>query len=136
MSNYVGGCTCGAIRYEAAAEPILMLNCHCRDCQRASGSAYAAIAVFPKGAVKLEGAPRYHTRVGDSGNKVERGFCPACGSPVCALLEHLPDVMGVSAASLDDPSRFQPAMDIFTTSAHAWDHMDPDLPKKPRGVRS
>jgi len=135
MSTYSGGCACGAIRYQAHADPIIMLNCHCRDCQRASGSAYAAIAVFRLAAMQVEGAPRYHSVIGGSGKKVERGFCPACGSPVCAKLEHLPDVFGVQAASLDDPALFKPAMDLFTTGAHAWDHMDPSLPKKPRGTK-
>jgi hypothetical protein len=50
-----GGCACGAIQYECSADPVLMLNCHCRDCQKASGSAYAAIAVLPKSAVQISG---------------------------------------------------------------------------------
>jgi len=48
-----GGCACGAIHYECSADPVLMLNCHCRDCQQASGSAYAAIVVLPKSAVQI-----------------------------------------------------------------------------------
>jgi hypothetical protein len=43
-----GGCACGAVRYETDATPVAMFNCHCRDCQRASGSGYAAILVVPK----------------------------------------------------------------------------------------
>jgi hypothetical protein len=53
-----GGCACSAIRYECDADPVMMMNCHCRDCQKASGSAYAAIVVVPKGAVKIRGEPR------------------------------------------------------------------------------
>jgi len=59
-----------------------MLNCHCRDCQQASGSAYAAIVVVPKTAVQIRGEPRYHKVVGKAGKPVERGFCPQ-------LLAHL-----------------------------------------------
>lgn len=135
MTKLSGGCACGAIRYEAGAEPLLMLNCHCRDCQRASGSGFAAIVVLPGDAVKLTGEPRYHAVTGSSGRPVERGFCPACGSPVAVKLGHMPDVFGVHAASLDDPSLFKPAVDLFTASAHAWDHMDPNLPKRPRGMK-
>jgi len=47
-----GGCACGAIRYETDADPVVMLNCHCSDCRKASGSAYAAIVVVPKTAYK------------------------------------------------------------------------------------
>jgi hypothetical protein len=49
-----------------------MLNCHCRDCQQASGSAYAAIVVVPKTAVQIRGEPRYHKVVGKAGKAVER----------------------------------------------------------------
>jgi hypothetical protein len=53
MSQTVaGGCACGAIRYETDATPVVMLNCHCRDCQRASGSGYAAHLVVPKATVR------------------------------------------------------------------------------------
>ena len=48
-----GGCACGAIHYECTADPVIMLNCHCRDCQRASGSAYAAVVAVPKAAVQM-----------------------------------------------------------------------------------
>jgi hypothetical protein len=49
----------GAIHYERNADPVLMLNCHCRDCQQAGGSAYAAIVAVPKAAVQMQGEPRY-----------------------------------------------------------------------------
>lgn len=44
---FSGGCACGAIRYECSGEPLASLNGHCRDCQRASGSAFAAILIAP-----------------------------------------------------------------------------------------
>jgi hypothetical protein len=134
MAKWSGGCACGAIRFECDADPVLMLNCHCRDCQQATGTAYAAILALPKAAVRLSGEPRYHRRLGDSGHAVERGFCPSCGSPLCGNLERFPDLFMVRAGSLDDPSRFEPAMDIFTESAHRWDHMGPEIPKHPRGM--
>jgi len=124
-----GGCICGAIQYECDADPLLMLNCHCRDCQRASGSAYAAILAAPKAAVQLRGELHYHGIVGGSGKLIQRGFCPTCGSQVTMKLELLPDVLGLQAASLDDPSIYRPAMDVFTSSAQPWDHMDPSLQK-------
>jgi hypothetical protein len=129
-----GGCACGAVRYEVEAEPIVMLNCHCRDCQRASGSAYAAIVVVPKSAVRLEGELRFHKVLGDNGKAVERGFCPACGSPIGTKLEKIPDILGLQAGSLDDPSRHRPTMDIFTASAQPWDHMSPETRKVPQDI--
>ena len=106
-----------------------MLNCHCRDCQQASGSAYAAIVVVPKAAVQIRGEPRYHKVVGRAGKAIERRFCPNCGSQVTVKLERLPDILGLQAGSLDDPSIYRPAMNVFTASAQAWDHMDPTVQK-------
>jgi hypothetical protein len=134
MDILMGGCACGAIKYETEANPVVMLNCHCRDCQRASGSAYAAIMVVPKAAVRLSGEPRYYKVIGDSGKAVERGFCPKCGSQVTVKLERMPDLLGLQAGSLDEPSRYKPAMDVFTDSAQPWDHIHPDTQKRQKGV--
>jgi hypothetical protein len=124
-----GGCACGAVRYEGEADPVAMFNCHCRDCQRASGSAYAAVILVPKAAIRINGEPRYHRLTADSGSGIERGFCPNCGSQVLLLAEHNPDVLILQAGCLDDPSVHRPARDIFTASAQPWDHMDPSIPK-------
>lgn len=128
-----GGCACGAVRYQTDASPILMLNCHCRHCQQTTGSAYAATVVFQATAVLVTGEVRYFERDGEQG-AVERGFCPICGSPVVTKLQRLPDFITVHAASLDDPSLYKPAIDIFTASAQPWDCMHPDLPKRPHGM--
>src|SRR5277367_1103241 len=55
-----GRCLCGGVSYVATAAPVMMLNCHCRDCQKASGGAFAAIAVFPKTSVQVHGDLRFH----------------------------------------------------------------------------
>ena len=129
---FSGGCLCGAIRYECSADPLLALNCHCRDCQRASGSAFASVLAVPKDALKITGEPKYHDVKADSGNTISRGFCPECGSPLFTKLSARPDLVGIRAASLDDPSWHKPAMDIYTSSAQPWDYMNPDLPKSPK----
>ena len=129
-----GGCSCGAVRYGVNAEPILMVNCHCRDCQRASGAAYAPIVVVPLGAVEIKGELRYHKVVGDNGGVVERGFCPICGSRIANRLGRLPEILGLMAGNLDDPTLHRPSMDLFTASAHAWDLLAPDTRKFERNL--
>lgn len=127
---FSGGCACGAIRYECTADPLFSGNCHCRDCQRASGSAFAAVLLVPKDAFTLmKDALQYHRVTGYHGHPVDRGFCLKCGSPVLINDGADPDHVYIQAASLDDPSWVQPAMDIFTASAQPWDHMNPALPK-------
>jgi hypothetical protein len=125
---FTGGCMCGAIRYECTAEPIVMVNCHCRDCQRATGSAFAAGILVSRNAVTITGDAKYFDVVGDSGNIIGRGFCPNCGSRLFSK-PAIPELMGIMAGSLDDPSEFQPAVDIYTVSAQSWHYMNPDLPK-------
>ncbi len=129
-----GGCACGAVRYQTQADPMAMLNCHCRDCQRSTGSAFAAVMVVPVNAVTLHGEPRYYKTVGDAGRAVERGFCLACGSPVTLKLERMPDALGIYAASLDDPAQYKPALEIFTSHAQPWTALHPDTQKMPKGL--
>ncbi len=125
-----GGCSCGAIRFEYSGEPVLSLNCHCRDCQHASGSAFASFVVVWKESFRLRcGEPKYHAKVSDAGNTMRRGFCAECGSPITILEPHRPKLAFIHAASLDDPSTYKPTMDIFTASAHPWDVMNPKLEK-------
>lgn len=127
-SRFEGGCFCGAIRYECSDQPLFMINCHCRDCQKLSGSAYAAIVSMRKAAFRLiKGQPKLHTATADSGCTVTRCFCGECGAPVYHTLSALPDIVGIKAASLDDPSWYNPTMNIYTKSAQPWDYMNPQL---------
>jgi hypothetical protein len=138
MSNsFSGGCACGAIQYVLRAKPVFAFNCHCRDCQRFTGSAFISGMVVPTATFELtRGEPTYYTRRGDSGGEISRGFCGVCGSPVLARLSRIPDVVAVPAASLDDPSWHKPTVDMFTSSAQPWDYMNPALPKFPHGPDS
>jgi hypothetical protein len=131
-ASFSGGCACGAIRYEGSAEPLLSFNCHCYECQRASGSAFASLLIVPGAAFELvKGEPKYHPTKTDSGYTLERGFCPECGSPVFMKEPHRPDIVLIHASSLDDPSWHQPAVDIYSSRAQPWDYMNPELPKFP-----
>lgn len=130
---FTGGCRCGAIRYECRAEPVMAGNCHCRDCQQVSGSAFAANILVPQDAFNLtSGEPKYHDVKADSGNIVSRGFCPECGSPLVAKNSGMPQLMAVRVGGIDDPSWYRPALDVYTDSAQPWDVMNPDIPKSPK----
>ena len=78
---YTGGCACGAIRYEISAEPLVMNDCQCRDCQRRSGTGHGSYLTFPsKASVKLEGKATHCDVLADNGNVKTHAFCPACVS--------------------------------------------------------
>jgi len=125
---FSGGCACGAIRYECTGEPIMMFNCHCRDCQRATGSAFSAVVYVPAHAFKItRGAPRYYQTSSEGGGHNKRGFCAECGSRLFG--GGTEEGQGINASSLDDPNSFKPQMHIWTSDAQPWDHMDSTLPK-------
>ncbi len=131
-SPFSGGCACGAVRYECTADPVFSWNCHCRDCQRASGSAFCPVSYVPKTALSSTGAVAYYEVQAESGNAVRRGFCPQCGSPVFILAELVPDLIGVWAASRDEPSQFQPAVNVWTARGQPWDELHSVLPTCPK----
>ncbi|OOG68456.1 hypothetical protein BLJAPNOD_00332 [Ensifer sp. M14] len=127
--SYIGGCACGAIRYEISGEPIFSNDCQCRDCQQESGTGHGSHLSFQRDGVKLEGEATLWDMVADSGNVKTRAFCPTCGSPVYMTFAAMPDVFTVRAASLDDPSRYKPDAVTYGSRGYAWDHLDPTLPK-------
>lgn len=131
-TKFTGGCLCGAVRYECSADPFFMGNCHCHDCQKASGGAYSPEIGLPAPALKINGAVKYHDIKADSGNTLTRGFCQECGARLFGKTSAMPELVMITAGSLDDPSQYRPSMDIFTDSAQPWDHMDPALAKFPK----
>lgn len=107
---------------------MMMFKCHCRDCQRVTGSGFAAAMIVPAKAFKLsKGMPRYYSTSSLAGGENVRGFCPDCGSPLLGAGND--EIQGIHASSLDDPSFFKPQFDIWTSDAQPWDHLDPKLPK-------
>jgi len=129
--RFSGGCACGAIRYEFEGEQLAAVNCHCRDCQRESGSGFEPVLIVPfKGFALTRGKPKSFTVTVDSGLPTTRNFCGECGSPLFGLPETgESDIVTIRAGSLDDPSVFRPTHDIYVASAQPWDAMDPALPK-------
>lgn len=127
---FSAGCAFGAVRYESTAEPVLMLNCHCRDCQRASGGAFSSLVIVPAEAFLLvKGSLRYHASPSEMSGHTHRGFCADCGTPVQGRPIGVPHIVAIRPASLDDPTWFRPQMDVWTCDAHPWDVMEAALPK-------
>ena len=125
-----GCCLCGEIRYECQAEPVVSFICHCTDCQKFTGSVFAADLFFPRESFRIQsGAPTKFAVTAESGKKVEREFCGKCGASLFEVLEKLPDLIAVTAGSLDDKSVFKPARHIWTKSQVATIQVNDDLPK-------
>lgn len=128
MTTIHGGCLCGAIRYEASAEPILTRTCWCRTCQYLASGNSTINVVFPKDAVTFTGPLKDFASSADSGNRMHRGFCPDCGTHITSESEARPQLVIIRAGTLDDPAIAKSGGVIWTKSAPAWGWIDPSVP--------
>ena len=129
-AKYSGQCLCGEISYSVDIEPVFTGNCHCKDCQRSSGSAFIPAMIFPEKDVVVSGEVKYFESQTDSGTIHKRGFCPDCGSQLFARFSNMPGMLGIKAGTLNDSSNYAPKLDFYVGSAAPWDFMNPDIPKK------
>ncbi len=120
MPEITGGCLCGKVRYSANAEPVFVGVCHCRDCQKFTGSAFEIVIGVPSSAINMQGNVKTFTKPGDSGKSIERRFCPECGSSIIDEAAALPGIAMIGAGTLDDPSWVKPATQIYCDSAQSW----------------
>lgn len=118
---YRGGCGCGALRYEIAAEPFQSNDCHCRQCQKDSGTGHGSYMAFPLSAAVLSGEAKSFDFTGDLGTVKRRVFCPTCGTPVYMLFPQMPDLIVIRAGTLDEPERYRPQVVFWTETARSWD---------------
>ena len=78
MAYFTGGCLCGAVRYEINGDPVRVAHCHCDDCRKATGSSFATNAFFKEDdLVVLKGTTKTYMHTADSGNSMNKEFCPA-----------------------------------------------------------
>jgi len=120
MPEMKGGCVCGKVRYVANAEPIFSAVCHCKTCQKQTGTAFRVVIAVPQAAVSIQGSPKIYTRTGDSGQQVITRFCSDCGSTVVIEPVALPGTTIIPAGTLDDTSGLKPTLEIYCHDAQAW----------------
>ena len=108
MTRQEGGCLCGKVRYATLAVPGRVTVCHCRFCQRATGSAYMVEPIFTKEDFELvSGSPKTYDQVSEgSGKVVHIHFCGECGTKLWLSFERFPDAVGVYGGTFDDPHWF------------------------------
>ncbi len=122
-----GRCLCGAITYRVDTEPTITANCHCRDCQRQTGTAFSVLVAVTRASLHIDGDIATYTTVGtDTHMEVRRQFCSNCGSPIVSLPDMTPDLAFIKAGTLDDTTMLVPEMDVWCDSAMGWVEMDDD----------
>jgi len=116
-----GGCLCGAVRYRATGEPVRTSVCHCRNCQRRTGSAFGIGAYFRESDVEIRGELRaYEYRSDESGRWLRMQFCPNCGGTVTWSLEAFPGMRALAGGSFDDPDWLRLERHGWTRSKQKW----------------
>jgi hypothetical protein len=120
MTTRVATCRCGQLKAECQGEPVRISVCHCLDCQRRSGSAFAAQARFPQEQVRISGDSTEWVHVGDSGGVTDFHFCPTCGSPVWYRGGGMPELIAVAVGAFADPDFPTPSFSVWETRKHKW----------------
>jgi hypothetical protein len=124
-----GGCQCGAVRYAIHGEPVWLAVCHCKECQRQSGSAFGMSLIVRKGQFVLQqGQLKHFTRTSDSNRPVVCAFCPECGTRIYHEPRYLEGVVNVKPGTLDDTSWLQPNLHAWTARKQPWLKLEEGLP--------
>ena len=118
MDGFRGGCLCGAVKYEVEGEPVRVAQCHCDDCRRATGSAFATnIFVEEKNLKILYGSTSSYQHIADSGNTMTKEFCPICGSQLFGYGSGSPGIKNVKIGSIDKIGNIKPQVEVFTSKS-------------------
>ena len=120
MREMTGRCLCGQVHYSATAEPAIVAVCHCKNCQKSTGTSFSVVIGVPKSAISIEGPVKTFHDTGDSGQRVDRNFCPECGSPIFSDVAVMPDIVFIKAGTLDDTTWLDPKMHVYCDSAQNW----------------
>jgi hypothetical protein len=125
-----GGCACGAVRYRLTNSPMIVHACHCRDCQRLTGSAFVVNIWIESAFVEIaSGDPKSFGLAGGSGLPHDLYFCGSCGTTLWSRYHAAPgDTRLVRAGTLDDPAAVTPDVHIFTRSKLPWLPLPADVP--------
>ena len=121
MSARTASCRCGQLRVECAGDPVRISVCHCLECKRRSGSAFAAQARWPAEHITIEGQSKSFDKAGYSGNVATFHFCPDCGSDVFYLIDgKFEGLVAIPLGAFDDPFFFKPNYSVYENRKHDW----------------
>lgn len=125
MNSRTASCRCGQLRATVTGEPVRVSVCHCLNCKKRSGSAFAVQARWPRAQVRIEGASKSFVKVADSGNRATFYFCPECGSDVYYEIDGkvddtFNDLVAIPLGAFDDPFFGSPDYSVFEGRKHDW----------------
>jgi hypothetical protein len=120
VSSRTASCRCGQLQAVCEGEPVRVSVCHCLECKRRSGSAFAAQARFPVERVTFTGTSTRWDYVGESGDPAEFHFCPVCGAQIWYRSAGLPDLIAIPIGAFAEPAFPAPIYSVYEERKHAW----------------
>ena len=132
MTTRTASCRCGQLHATVIGEPVRVSVCHCLNCKKRSGSAFAVQARWPSAQVTIEGRSKTFVKVADSGNRATFHFCPECGSDVFYEIDgrfddKFNDLVAIPLGAFDDPYWASPAFSVWEQRKHDWVELTGDL---------
>ncbi len=115
-----GSCQCGGVTYQLLEAPLIVLACHCKECQKLSASAFSMTALVKRDTVKFSGELKQWERIADSGNKNCAKFCPGCGNRIYHFDPDKPDVIKLKPGTLTDTRWLTPSMHVWVSEKQHW----------------
>jgi hypothetical protein len=128
-----GGCLCGGVRFRVTGKLGPAGFCHCKQCQRASGSAFAANAPVRTKYLEMLAGADLLTEYESSPGKF-RVFCRRCGSPIYSRRDSEPDIRRMRLGSFDSDPERRPLAHVWVGAKAAWYSIDDSLPQYPEGL--
>jgi hypothetical protein len=123
-----GGCQCGAVRYEASGEPLVVALCHCSMCRRAGAAPAIAWAMYRREQVRMRGAaPATYA----SSAEALRSFCDRCGTQISFTADFIPGLIDVTVGSFDRPEELPPSLHYWDSKRLPWVRFADELPRFP-----
>ena len=121
MTARIASCRCGQLKATVTGEPVRVSVCHCHNCKKRSGSAFAVQARWPAEQVMIEGRSGSFVKVADSGNRATFHFCPECGSDVHYDINGKFDgLVAIPLGAFDNPYFLQPRFSVWEERKHDW----------------
>ncbi|WP_290703760.1 GFA family protein [Amphritea sp.] len=115
-----GSCQCGGVKYRLLEAPLMVMACHCKECQKLSTSAFSITAMVKASSLEFEGEMSEWSRPADSGNVSGAKFCPTCGNRIYHFNPDEPDMIKLKPSTLSDTSIIRPTAHVWVSEKQDW----------------
>ena len=116
MSIFTGSCLCSSVNYKSNSDPLVIQNCHCDQCRKATGSVYLTNLFIKEENFEITGEVNNYTHLSDAGNNMTKYFCPNCGSQVFGKNSGRPGIITIRAGTVNEKDIIKPIRNLFLKS--------------------